>query len=132
MFSMHRLFSKLYWSFLVPLEHFFLEVIWCGTNTVICFIVNQEYPERLQLTYRPEEDDNSPSEDTKVATDEPNKPPTLDIVAISNEEVTGPPPPPTNNLDSEDLLVNFSPFDDFYEKWNMPSPFALSPFILVQ
>ncbi|KAM7484672.1 hypothetical protein LguiA_000681 [Lonicera macranthoides] len=87
-------------SFLVTMEEYIRE----APRMVSVPRETLEYPERLQLTYRPEEDDYSPSEDTKVATDEPNKPQTLDIVAVSNEEVTGPPPPPTNNLDSEDLL----------------------------
>lgn len=69
----------------------------------------QEFPERLMLTYKPEEE-SSLSEDTKVVADEP-KPVPLDDGAVSTAEVAAPappPPPPTNNLDTDDLLVDLS------------------------
>ncbi|KAK9276240.1 hypothetical protein L1049_005771 [Liquidambar formosana] len=57
-------------------------------------------PLRLQLTYKPEEVP-SPSEDSKLPSDEP-MPMTSDIVPVSNFEVA--PPPPPNNFDNGDLL----------------------------
>lgn len=66
----------------------------------------QEYPERLLLTYRPEE---GPEDTEEVSIDE-SKPLPVDDVAISESDVDVPhpqPPPPTN-LDTGDLLVKFS------------------------
>ncbi|XAR63654.1 hypothetical protein NMG60_11023673 [Bertholletia excelsa] len=71
-----------------------------------------EYPERLMLTYKPE-DAPSPSEDTKVSIPEPKpEPETLpsDNVDVSNDEI--PPPPPPNNLDTGDLLGLSAPNPD--------------------
>lgn len=74
-------------------------------------MLNQEFPERLQLTYKPEGDDASPSEGTPSPNNE-SKPPGLDIVAVSSVEESSPitAPPPANNFDSEDLLVNIYPY----------------------
>ncbi|KAE9450918.1 hypothetical protein C3L33_17182, partial [Rhododendron williamsianum] len=61
-----------------------------------------EYPERLLLTYRPEE---GPEDTEEVSIDE-SKPLPVDDVAISESDVDVPhpqPPPPTN-LDTGDLL----------------------------
>lgn len=64
----------------------------------------QEYPERLMLTYKPEEDNSPHEEETESPVDEPKPLPTDDF-ANSNgvPEPTQPPPPPTFN--SRDLLV---------------------------
>ena len=67
--------------------------------------MNQEYPERLQLTYKAE--DVPSSEDTKEAVEEPHPFPP-DDVAISDFDVATLPLPPPTNLDSGDLLVNIS------------------------
>lgn len=57
-----------------------------------------EFPERLQLTYRPEEFPSS--EEAKLPSDEPEPLP-LDIVPVSNVEFA---PLPPNNFDNGDLL----------------------------
>lgn len=61
-----------------------------------------EYPERLLLTYRPEE---GPEDTEEVSIDE-SKPLPVDDVAISESDVDvpPPPPPPPTNLDTGDLL----------------------------
>ncbi|KAJ9554232.1 hypothetical protein OSB04_018277 [Centaurea solstitialis] len=69
-----------------------------------------EFPERLMLTYKPEED-TSPQEDTDSPVDEP-KPVLTDDFTASNdvpEPAHPPPPPPTfNSRDPDDLLgLNF-------------------------
>ncbi|XP_024990238.1 putative clathrin assembly protein At2g01600 isoform X1 [Cynara cardunculus var. scolymus] len=68
-----------------------------------------EFPERLMLTYKPEED-TSPHEDTDSPVDEP-KPVLTDEFTASNDvpEPAHPPPPPTfNSQDPDDLLgLNF-------------------------
>ncbi|KAK3027665.1 hypothetical protein RJ639_041902 [Escallonia herrerae] len=83
-------------SFLVTMEEYIRE----APRMVSVPRDTLEYPERLMLTYKPEED-LSPSEETQLPEDEPRSMP-LDNVAISNAEVPAPPPP--NNFDSEDLL----------------------------
>ncbi|KAI3733828.1 hypothetical protein L6452_13285 [Arctium lappa] len=68
-----------------------------------------EFPERLMLTYKPEED-TSPQEDADSPVDEP-KPVLTDDFTASNDvpEPAHPPPPPTfNSRDPDDLLgLNF-------------------------
>lgn len=68
---------------------------------------NQEYPERLMLTYKPEED-SLPPEENEVPPEEPKPVPSDDAAVTTAEVVAAPPPPPTNNLDTDDLLVIFS------------------------
>lgn len=65
--------------------------------------MNQEYTERLQLTYKPEEFASS-SEGDKSPSDE-HKPLPSDFVPVSVDEVA--PPRPPNNFDDGDLLVNY-------------------------
>ncbi|KAL7000925.1 hypothetical protein U1Q18_002078 [Sarracenia purpurea var. burkii] len=84
-------------SFLVTMEEYIRE----APRMVSAPRDTLEYPERLQLTYKPEEIP-SPSEETKVSIDEP-KPLPPDDVAFSDVEVPTPAPPPTN-LDTGDLL----------------------------
>lgn len=57
-----------------------------------------EFPERLQLTYKPEEV-ASPSEDVNISGDEPQ--PLPSDIAVSHVEVSAAPPP---NMDAVDLL----------------------------
>ncbi|XP_075657829.1 putative clathrin assembly protein At2g01600 [Castanea sativa] len=67
-------------------------------------VVNVPTEPLLQLTYRQED---GPSEETKVSSDE-LEPPASDNAAVSNVEITPtpppPPPPPQNNLETGDLL----------------------------
>lgn len=67
----------------------------------------QEYPERLMLTYKPEEDNSPHEEDTDSPIDEPKPQPIDDLVASDDiPEPTQPAPPPTfNSRDPDDLLV---------------------------
>lgn len=62
-----------------------------------------EFPERLQLTYKPEEE-SSPSEDAKLSSDDEPNPQPFDIVPPPNVDISPPPPPPPNNFDDTDLL----------------------------
>ncbi|GJS64958.1 armadillo-like helical domain-containing protein [Tanacetum coccineum] len=65
-----------------------------------------EYPERLMLTYKPEED-IEPAEDTNSSVDEA-KPEPMDDFNVSNDDPAPPPspPPPTfNSQDPDDLLI---------------------------
>uniref|UniRef100_A0A5B7B9Y3 ENTH domain-containing protein n=1 Tax=Davidia involucrata TaxID=16924 RepID=A0A5B7B9Y3_DAVIN len=84
-------------SFLLTMEEYVRE----APRMVSVSRETLEYPERLLLTYKPEEVP-SPSEDTKLSVDEP-KPLPPDDVAVSNVEVPLHTPPP-NNLDTGDLL----------------------------
>ncbi|KAI3720132.1 hypothetical protein L6452_21042 [Arctium lappa] len=92
-------------SFLVTMEEYINE----APRMVSVPIETLEYPERLMLTYKPEED-TEPPEDANVAIDEP-KPEPSDDVAVSNDiPVPAPPPPPPtfNSQDPDDLLgLNF-------------------------
>lgn len=87
-------------SFLVTMEEYIRE----APRMVTVPREPLEFPERLQLTYRPD-GDASPSEETQSPNNEP-KPMVMDIVAVSSPEdsVQAPIPPPANNFDSEDLL----------------------------
>jgi hypothetical protein len=74
--------------------------------------VQLEYPERLQLTYKSEEDleDETSSQFRKLDMNgdvELKPPPTLDIVAVSNEELAGP-PPKNDIINSEDDLLGLN------------------------
>lgn len=72
------------------------------------------------MTYKPdEEEDASPSEDTKASTDEPNESQSLDIVPVPN--VPEPSPPPSNAFGSDDLLVIASPVTSFIKPYNLRS-----------
>ena len=71
---------------------------------MICCL--QEYPERLLLTYKPQEEP-LPSEEPEVVADEP-KPVPLDDAAVSTAAVAAPLPPPANKLHTDDLLVDLS------------------------
>uniref|UniRef100_A0A7N0UCM9 ENTH domain-containing protein n=1 Tax=Kalanchoe fedtschenkoi TaxID=63787 RepID=A0A7N0UCM9_KALFE len=67
-----------------------------------------EFPERLMLTYKPEEAASS-SEDVQLPNEEHETNPSLDIVPVTNGEDAPPPPPPpppqpTAHLDDGDLL----------------------------
>lgn len=66
--------------------------------------VNQEFPERLLLTYKPEE--NSISDDDKSTVEEP-QPVASDDLSSSAEAApaVASVPPPAMNIDSGDLLV---------------------------
>lgn len=80
---------------------------------LVGLLFNQEYPERLLLTYKPEEG-TFPEDTEEVSVDEP-KPLPVDDVAISESDVDfpPPPPPPPTNLDTGDLLVKFSELSTF-------------------
>lgn len=84
-------------SFLLTMEEYIRE----APRMVSAPRETLEFPERLQLTYKPE-GDASPSEENNVSTDEPT-PISLDIVPVSNVE-DPPPAPPSNNFVSDDLL----------------------------
>ncbi|KAL8105833.1 putative clathrin assembly protein At2g01600 [Apium graveolens] len=88
-------------SFLVTMEEYIRE----APRMVTVPAMPVEFPERLQLTYKPEGDVASPSEETPSPSNE-SKPAGLDIVAVSSVEDSAPAtvPPLANNFDSEDLL----------------------------
>ncbi|KAD2804200.1 hypothetical protein E3N88_37577 [Mikania micrantha] len=69
-----------------------------------------EFPERLMLTYKPEEDNTLHEEETEAPVDEPKTIP-ADDTANSNgvhEPTQSPPPPTFNSRDPDDLLgLNF-------------------------
>ncbi|KAL8218685.1 hypothetical protein R6Q57_022058 [Mikania cordata] len=69
-----------------------------------------EFPERLMLTYKPEEDNTLHEEETEAPVDEPKTLP-ADDTANSNgvhEPTQSPPPPTFNSRDPDDLLgLNF-------------------------
>ncbi|KAL7163562.1 hypothetical protein ACSBR2_039633 [Camellia fascicularis] len=83
-------------SFLVTMEEYIRE----APRMVSAPRETLEYPERLQLTYKPEE--VSP-EDAAVSIDEPMPLPSEDV-AMSDGVVSPHPPPPPTNLDTGDLL----------------------------
>lgn len=85
-------------SFLVTMEEYIRE----APKMVSLPTQPLEYPERLLLTYKPEENP-LPSEEPEVLADEP-KPLPSDDAAVSAAEVAAPPPPPENKLDTDDLL----------------------------
>ncbi|KAI3491865.1 hypothetical protein L1887_43729 [Cichorium endivia] len=72
-----------------------------------------EYPERLMLTYKPDEDkDFSPHEDTNSPVDEHKTVPMDDFLATNDvpapQDLSPPPPPTFNSRDPDDLLgLNF-------------------------
>ncbi|KAK9063677.1 hypothetical protein SSX86_017548 [Deinandra increscens subsp. villosa] len=69
-----------------------------------------EFPERLMLTYKPEEDNSPHEEETESPVDEPTPPPTDDFVDFNgvHESAQSPPPPTFNSRDPDDLLgLNF-------------------------
>ncbi|KAJ0717968.1 putative ANTH domain-containing protein [Helianthus annuus] len=69
-----------------------------------------EFPERLMLTYKPEEDITPHEEETELPVDESKPLPTDDFVDSNGvTEPAQPPPPPTfNSRDPDDLLgLNF-------------------------
>lgn len=86
-------------SFLVTMEEYIKE----APRMVSVPRETLEYPERLMLTYKPEEEDPLPPEETEVPPEEP-KPVPSDDAAVTTAEMAAPPPPPTNNLDTGDLL----------------------------
>ncbi|KAK6921637.1 AP180 N-terminal homology (ANTH) domain [Dillenia turbinata] len=90
-------------SFLVTMEEYIREA------PRMVSVPNEplEFPERLMLTYKPDEAPPS-SEDTKAPIDEPETESVpLDNAAVSNVEVASPPPP--SNLESDLLGLNFDP-----------------------
>ncbi|GJV45701.1 putative ribonuclease H-like domain-containing protein [Tanacetum coccineum] len=62
-----------------------------------------EYPERLMLTYKPEED-VEPAEDTNSSVDEA-KPEPMDDFNVSNDDPAPAPPPPPPTFNSQDPLM---------------------------
>lgn len=85
-------------SFLVTMEEYIRE----APKMVSLPAQPLEYPERLLLTYKPQEEP-LPSEEPEVVADEP-KPVPLDDAAVSTAEVAAPPLPAATKLDSDDLL----------------------------
>lgn len=90
------------------------------------------------MTYKPEGDDASPSEETPSPSNE-SKPMGLDIVAVSSVEDSAPTtvPPPANNFDSEDLLVITLFLHYFRFQWHililssfLPSSYHQFPLLL--
>ncbi|KAG9142289.1 hypothetical protein Leryth_007716 [Lithospermum erythrorhizon] len=96
-------------SFLVTMEDYIQE----APRMVSVPRETLEYPERLMLTYKPEEsEDTLPPEEAKVPEDE-QKPQPLDDVAVSIAEPHAAPPQPSM-LDSDDLLgLNATTADPF-------------------
>ncbi|XP_024988770.1 putative clathrin assembly protein At2g01600 [Cynara cardunculus var. scolymus] len=92
-------------SFLVTMEEYISEaprMVSVPTETL-------EYPERLMLTYKPEEN-TEPLEDENVVIDEAKPQPTDDLVVSNDIPAPAPPPPPPtfNSQDPDDLLgLNF-------------------------
>ncbi|KAL9229294.1 hypothetical protein vseg_004778 [Gypsophila vaccaria] len=82
-------------SFLATMEEYIRE----APSAVLVPSQQLEFPERLQLTYKPEED--YPGEDDNVIVDEP-QPVTTDDITFTTE--TAPAPPSTDTIDSGDLL----------------------------
>ncbi|KAJ0677788.1 putative ANTH domain, ENTH domain, ANTH domain superfamily protein [Helianthus annuus] len=69
-----------------------------------------EFPERLMLTYKPEEDNTLREEDTDSPIEEPKPLPKDDLIASNDvpEPTQAPPPPTFNSRDPDDLLgLNF-------------------------
>ncbi|MFS7993003.1 putative ANTH domain, ENTH domain, phosphoinositide-binding clathrin adaptor, domain 2 [Helianthus anomalus] len=69
-----------------------------------------EFPERLMLTYKPEEDNTPHEEDTDSPIEEPKPLPEDDLIASNDvpEPTQAPPPPTFNSRDPDDLLgLNF-------------------------
>jgi hypothetical protein len=66
-------------------------------------LFHQEFPERLLLTYKPEESEEIPepvsAEEEKPQIEEP-------AVAVPSTEVVPPPPPKPEVVDTGDLLVS--------------------------
>lgn len=89
-------------------QNIFQQAKFVFCNLIFGFLVikNQEYPERLMLTYKPEEE-SLPPEESEVPADEP-KPVPSDDATVSTAEVSAPPPPPSNNFATDDLLVKLS------------------------
>uniref|UniRef100_A0A166EEY8 ENTH domain-containing protein n=1 Tax=Daucus carota subsp. sativus TaxID=79200 RepID=A0A166EEY8_DAUCS len=90
-------------SFLLTMEEYIRE----APRMVSAPRETLEFPERLQLTYKPE-GDASPSEEKNISTDVPT-PISLDIVPVSNVEDPVNPPAPPANFVSDDLLGLNSP-----------------------
>ncbi|CAI9096027.1 OLC1v1032089C1 [Oldenlandia corymbosa var. corymbosa] len=86
-------------SFLVTMEEYIRE----APRMVSVPRETLEYPERLMLTYKPEEEDPSAFEEPAVTVDEP-KPVPSDDATVSTAEVATPPQPSGTNFETDDLL----------------------------
>ncbi|KAG9140614.1 hypothetical protein Leryth_022502 [Lithospermum erythrorhizon] len=95
-------------SFLVTMEDYIQE----APRTVSVPSETLEYPERLMLTYKPhEEEDTLPSEEAMVPEDEQKPLPSDDAAASADSHVA---PPQPSSLDSTDLLgLNMTTADAF-------------------
>nr|XP_043638270.1 putative clathrin assembly protein At2g01600 [Erigeron canadensis] len=92
-------------SFLATMEEYIREA-----PRLVAGPTQIEYPERLMLTYKPEEDTSPHEEDAVSPVDEAKAQPTDDFIASNDvPEPTQPAPPPTfNSRDPDDLLgLNF-------------------------
>lgn len=92
-------------SFLVTMEEYIRE----APRIVSVPIETLEYPERLMLTYK-QEDELSPSEETRELADEPPPPPAEDV-AVSSTEIPASVPPPVI-FETDDLLGLNAPTSD--------------------
>ncbi|GJR02898.1 hypothetical protein Tco_0525882 [Tanacetum coccineum] len=90
---LHRIKARLYnlQSFLATMEEYIGETL------------RMEYPERLMLTYKPE-DDVEPAEDTNSSVDEA-KPEPMDDFNVSNDDPAPAPLPPPPTFNSQDPLM---------------------------
>lgn len=87
-------------SFLVTMEEYIKE----APRIVSVPIETLDYPERLMLTYK-QEDEPSASEDAQDSANETPPPPPPDDAVVSTTEAPAPPmPPPPSSLESDDLL----------------------------
>ncbi|XP_006355077.1 putative clathrin assembly protein At2g01600 [Solanum tuberosum] len=87
-------------SFLVTMEEYIKE----APRIVSVPIETLDYPERLMLTYK-QEDEPSASEDAQDSANETPPPLPLDDAVVSTTETPSPPmPPPPSSLESDDLL----------------------------
>ncbi|KAL8224407.1 hypothetical protein R6Q57_019882 [Mikania cordata] len=93
-------------SFLATMEEYIREA-----PRLVAGPTQIEYPERLMLTYKPEEDSSPHEEDaTDSSVDQPKPLLTDDIIASNDipEPTQSPPPPTFNSKDPDDLLgLNF-------------------------
>ncbi|KAM3235478.1 putative clathrin assembly protein [Capsicum annuum] len=98
-------------SFLVTMEEYIKE----APRIVSVPIETLDYPERLMLTYK-QEDEPSASEDAQDSANETPPPPLHeDDAIVSTTEAPAPPmPPPPSSLESDDLLVNAASLIEFF------------------
>ncbi|KAK9060065.1 hypothetical protein SSX86_020769 [Deinandra increscens subsp. villosa] len=92
-------------SFLATMEEYIREA-----PRLVAGPTQIEYPERLMLTYKPEEDNSPHEEDTNSPVDQPKPLPTDDFIASNDvpEPTQSPAQPTFNSRDPDDLLgLNF-------------------------